>query len=143
MSYNADLQNNNADLQGILNIINTLPEAGISSVSNIAYGTFTIDTRVNTNTIAIEHGLGCTPDLVVVFAVTNQSSTANKGQVAMAFDTIAMRRYSPSASNAITVTTLEDSEVGNWANDTTFTMAYNFWYYGVGDHHWFAIKRGT
>ena len=142
MSYNETLQSNNLDLQDILSTINALPSAG-GGASNIAYGTFTIDAKVATNTISFEHGLGCTPDLVVVFTTTNQSTTANKGTIVMVFDALALRRYAPSSHNAWSAAILEEADLSSWADDTTFTLAYAYWYYGVGDHVWVAIKRGA
>lgn len=142
MTYNANLQANNVDLQSILNTINTLPEAG-GGASNIAYGTFTIDSKVNTNTLVFEHGLGCVPDLVVVVALTRQSTVTNKGNVMMVVDTINMRRHNASATNEISTAILEEAEVADWVNETTFSMHYAYWTYGVGDHVWFAVKRGA
>jgi hypothetical protein len=137
----SSLNENTLLLQQLLTEVNELPEAG-GGASNIAYGTFTIDSKVKTNTIAIEHGLGCTPDLVAVFTTTVQSSVANKGNPFMAFDAVAMRRYTPSSSTEISAAVL-DGTLEDWANDTTFTLAYAYWYYGVGDHIWFAMKRGA
>lgn len=138
----SNLNDNTLLLQRILGAVNNLPAVDGGAVSNIAYGTFTTDAKVNTNTIAIEHGLGSAPDLVVVFTTAHQATAANRGSVIMAFDTAAMKRYHPSANNQMSVADL-DGSVEDWVNDTTFTLAYAYWYYGVGDHHWFAIKRGA
>lgn len=77
MSNKTELQSNNTDLQGILDTISALPEAG--GGANVATGTFTLSSVTNTMSI---NSLNFKPTSVYVESLSKKT-TAQSGQTSL------------------------------------------------------------
>ena len=134
MSYNTELQSNNADLQEILDAVNALPEAGggvelpeltnPGTAEDLEDGKELIDAEGNivTGTVRVAHG-GITQDADSIDRIPMGDQSRIKLTVYVEEKTI----VKPSAGNTISLTApcseFGDAEAADVAKGKTFTSA--------------------
>lgn len=138
----SNLANNTIELRAILEILGVKSGAA-GGAANTNWGTFTMDAKTAMNTVPIEHGLGATPDLVICICTGGPTwplKPAN-GAAMWIMNIPDLRRYNLSGSDYQS-TILPEETLADWANDTTFTLNYQWLYYAAGyEYTWVAVKK--
>ena len=147
MSYNTDLQSNNAELQEILDAVNALPEAG-----GIDWGTlevtggvvrFSSDTPSGSASIA--HGLSGIPKGYLVFRTIN-TKTDTGLVLALGYN---YERYNTTTGGSLTGLTIVSHELGVQYQASFIANSNEFWPFASNyeynltanrDYYWLAWR---